>query len=58
MDIVVLNEESNVPDHDQQFLSGRKNTTPLILHVLKHAGSIDVILIHSIQTNKITIILV
>ena len=53
MDVVVLNEESNMPDN---FWAG-KTTTPPILHVLKHPGEINFILIHSIQTDKITILL-
>ena len=36
MDVVVLNEESNMPDREKLFLSG-KTTTPPILHVLKTA---------------------
>jgi hypothetical protein len=35
----------------------RKTTTPPILHVLKHPGEINFILIHSIQTDKITSLL-
>ena len=53
MDVVVLNEESNMPDREKLFLSGKNHYAP-ILHVLKHPGEINFILIHSIQTDTIT----